>query len=183
LENLLVKYKRQSVSKYQDIIIKNIISVLDEYHLTHTDCANAMLLSKQNISDVLNKRRDITMYFLFQFSNFFCISIDWLLGRSDEKYPATLVLKLEKSCSSLFHQKKELSNPLLGYVAIHKDSIPDSYKNETIRTGPHSPYTLEERAQIIATINIIAVLKKDERLNTLEDEMLDKNYKDRRAIK
>ena len=180
MTNLLTNYKETVLAAYHSSISTNIKTLLNDYHLSQKNIADALFVSSQLMTDILSGHRNITLYFLFQFSAFFCVSIDWLIGRSHIKYSELLMQTFEEECQFNLPGHKWFGKLYDNEFILHPDSVPDRYRNLTDR---NQYYSLEERAKIITTINIIVRLKKYELVGYLEDELMDLDYKDRHPKK
>lgn len=65
--------------------------LIEEKGITQKDLADEINTTKSTISRYLNNKREPKMYLLEKIANYFGVSVDYLLGRSDIKDPAEVV--------------------------------------------------------------------------------------------
>lgn len=116
-----------------------------QYQLTHSVLArycsvfNVINLSQSTLSLWENNKRTPTVDNLQFVADIFAVNLDWLLGRSDEKYSESVIKILEPSSFPL-------TVTVCDTTVDVPIELPDDYKNYEIR---QQTYSLAARADII----------------------------------
>lgn len=119
----------------------------------------ALLLDYKNRSSVVQmEHEDIYPSFekLVDIANLYAVKIDWLFGRSDEPYDATIISKLEE----------RLMDVKLADNTVFSDIAPDIYLDSSLRK---LNFSLSERARLIF------LLKYFKNVTERQPELLQKN--------
>lgn len=134
-----------------EIFAKRLKSVRTQYQLTHSVLArycsvfNVINLSQSTLSLWENNKRTPTIDNLQFVADIFAVNLDWLTGRSDEKYSESVMKNLEPAS---FPLTVTVCNTTVEVPIV----IPDDYKNYESR---QQSYTLAARADIIFLLYII----------------------------
>ena len=122
-----------------------------QYQLTHSVLArycsvfNVINLSQSTLSLWENNKRTPTVDNLQFVADIFAVNLDWLLGRSEEKYSESVIKILEPSSFPL-------TVTVCGTTVDVPIELPDDYKNYEIR---QQTYSLAARADIVFLLYII----------------------------
>ncbi|CDB36022.1 dNA-binding protein [Phascolarctobacterium sp. CAG:266] len=134
-----------------ELFANRLKSIRMQYQLTHSVLArycsvfNVINLSQSTLSLWENNKRTPTVDNLQFVADIFAVNLDWLLGRSDEKYSESVIKILEPSSFPL-------TVTVCDTTVDVPIELPDDYKNYEIR---QQTYSLAARADIIFLLYII----------------------------
>lgn len=134
-----------------ELFANRLKSIRMQYQLTHSVLArycsvfNVINLSQSTLSLWENNKRTPTVDNLQFVADIFAVNLDWLLGRSEEKYSESVIKILEPSSFPL-------TVTVCGTTVDVPIELPDDYKNYEIR---QQTYSLAARADIVFLLYII----------------------------
>ena len=115
-------------------------------------------------------RTTVNIDMLVKWADFFAVSFDWLLGRTDNPYNDSILLSLETSCKFLQKNKLNLASLLTNRKAVTSSiAIPKKYMDPASR---QKNYTQNTRARIITYINLLRFFNEKLSSNANDDDVL-----------
>ncbi len=79
-----IKSGMSMTSNVRDVLSKRVLDLRNDYSLTQEQLGERIKRSQGNIADIEKKRRGVSLDILVELSNLFEVSIDYLLGVTDE---------------------------------------------------------------------------------------------------
>lgn len=156
-----------------------------EYGLSLNDVAMATIITAPALSQWETNKRQIGLSYAMILADFYAVSLDWLVGRSTERYNNEVLLSLENECK--FNKRPETieskfeipfetfvkingpfhSNAKAKYISIDYDDPVKRVKN----------FSLKTRADIIVMVNLISRLHKIENIDKINKLICSKQKK------
>lgn len=154
---------------------KNLKNIREDNDVSKTDLAEILgLKSSSVISDYESGRISPSIEILYNISNLFGITTDWLIGRPDAVFSKNLIESLEEKIINLEHKIKQKDDDSLIYFKAF-GLIPVIFINlGRCYEDSRKVYGLKQRAKIIFIVNYWMNIAE----KTLKNESIDDKYKE-----